>query len=107
MGSTTWCCPSLPCPHPSISPTRPRRQGEIAGLILEPVVGNSGFIPPTKEFLEGLREITAKVRRAGSYAGWLIWWCLRAVTCAAVAAQWHGFCGRGCSCAGGCGLPST
>lgn len=33
-------------------------KGEIAGVILEPVVGNSGFIPPTKEFLEGLREIT-------------------------------------------------
>ena len=25
---------------------------EIAGVILEPVVGNSGFIPPTQEFLE-------------------------------------------------------
>lgn len=35
-------------------------KGEIAGVILEPVVGNSGFIPPTKEFLEGLREITEK-----------------------------------------------
>lgn len=34
--------------------------GEICGVILEPVVGNSGFIPPTKEFLEGLREITQK-----------------------------------------------
>lgn len=32
--------------------------GEIAGVILEPVVGNSGFIPPTKEFLEGLRQLT-------------------------------------------------
>jgi glutamate-1-semialdehyde 2,1-aminomutase len=31
---------------------------QIAGVILEPVVGNSGFIPPTQEFLEGLREIT-------------------------------------------------
>ncbi|CAG9462500.1 unnamed protein product [Pedinophyceae sp. YPF-701] len=30
---------------------------EIAGVILEPVVGNSGFIPPTQEFLEGLRTI--------------------------------------------------
>eukprot|EP01023_Acetabularia_acetabulum_P011659 TRINITY_DN1541_c0_g1_i7.p1 TRINITY_DN1541_c0_g1~~TRINITY_DN1541_c0_g1_i7.p1 ORF type:complete len:464 (-),score=106.15 TRINITY_DN1541_c0_g1_i7:108-1499(-) len=30
---------------------------EIAGVILEPVVGNSGFIPPTKEFLEGLRAL--------------------------------------------------
>lgn len=33
-------------------------KGEIAGIILEPVVGNSGFIPPTIEFLKGLREIT-------------------------------------------------
>lgn len=33
-------------------------KGEIAGVILEPVVGNSGFIPPTKEFLTGLRELT-------------------------------------------------
>ncbi|KXZ48679.1 hypothetical protein GPECTOR_26g582 [Gonium pectorale] len=32
-------------------------KGEVAGLILEPVVGNSGFIVPTKEFLQGLREI--------------------------------------------------
>jgi len=33
-------------------------KGEIAGVILEPVVGNSGFIQPTQEFLEGLRQIT-------------------------------------------------
>ena len=32
--------------------------GEIAGVILEPVVGNSGFIPPDVGFLEGLRELT-------------------------------------------------
>jgi glutamate-1-semialdehyde 2,1-aminomutase len=32
--------------------------GEIAGVILEPVVGNAGFIPPDAGFLEGLREIT-------------------------------------------------
>lgn len=31
---------------------------EIAGVILEPVVGNSGFIPPDAGFLEGLRELT-------------------------------------------------
>ena len=31
---------------------------EIAGVILEPVVGNSGFIPPTQEFLQGLRDVT-------------------------------------------------
>lgn len=31
---------------------------EIAGVILEPVVGNSGFVVPDAGFLEGLREIT-------------------------------------------------
>ncbi|HEY9818542.1 MAG: glutamate-1-semialdehyde 2,1-aminomutase [Elainellaceae cyanobacterium] len=31
---------------------------EIAGVILEPVVGNSGFIPPDAGFLEGLRVLT-------------------------------------------------
>merc|ERR1719296_345726 len=30
----------------------------IAAVILEPVVGNSGFIKPDQEFLEGLRKIT-------------------------------------------------
>jgi len=32
--------------------------GAIAGVILEPVVGNSGFVTPDAGFLEGLREIT-------------------------------------------------
>jgi glutamate-1-semialdehyde 2,1-aminomutase len=32
--------------------------GEISGVILEPVVGNSGFVTPDVGFLEGLREIT-------------------------------------------------
>ncbi|MGJ5634193.1 glutamate-1-semialdehyde 2,1-aminomutase [Nostoc sp. CALU 1950] len=32
--------------------------GEIAGVILEPVVGNAGFIPPAAGFLEGLRKLT-------------------------------------------------
>ncbi len=31
---------------------------EIAGVILEPVVGNAGFITPDAGFLEGLRELT-------------------------------------------------
>ncbi|MBD1849727.1 glutamate-1-semialdehyde 2,1-aminomutase [Leptolyngbya sp. GB1-A1] len=31
---------------------------EIAGVILEPIVGNAGFIPPDAGFLEGLRELT-------------------------------------------------
>ncbi|AOX02221.1 glutamate-1-semialdehyde-2,1-aminomutase [Moorena producens PAL-8-15-08-1] len=33
---------------------------EIGGVILEPVVGNSGFITPVPGFLEGLREVTQK-----------------------------------------------
>lgn len=32
--------------------------GEIAGVILEPIVGNAGFIPPDGGFLEGLRVLT-------------------------------------------------
>jgi glutamate-1-semialdehyde 2,1-aminomutase len=32
--------------------------GQVAGVILEPVVGNAGFIPPDAGFLEGLRELT-------------------------------------------------
>jgi glutamate-1-semialdehyde 2,1-aminomutase len=32
--------------------------GEIAGVILEPVVGNAGFIVPDSGFLAGLRELT-------------------------------------------------
>jgi glutamate-1-semialdehyde 2,1-aminomutase len=32
--------------------------GQIAGVILEPVVGNAGFIPPDGGFLAGLRLIT-------------------------------------------------
>ncbi|CAN1349027.1 Glutamate-1-semialdehyde 2,1-aminomutase 2, chloroplastic [Linum perenne] len=31
---------------------------QIAALILEPVVGNSGFIPPKPDFLEAIRRIT-------------------------------------------------
>ncbi|MEN9221934.1 MAG: glutamate-1-semialdehyde 2,1-aminomutase [Thermostichus sp. BF3_bins_97] len=30
----------------------------IAGVILEPVVGNAGFIPPQPGFLQGLRDLT-------------------------------------------------
>ncbi|KAK1319644.1 hypothetical protein QJS10_CPB04g00175 [Acorus calamus] len=33
-------------------------KGEIAAVILEPVVGNAGFITPKLEFLNALREIT-------------------------------------------------
>ncbi|XP_050233520.1 glutamate-1-semialdehyde 2,1-aminomutase 2, chloroplastic-like [Mercurialis annua] len=33
-------------------------KGEISAVILEPVVGNSGFIPPKPEFLNAIRRIT-------------------------------------------------
>jgi glutamate-1-semialdehyde 2,1-aminomutase len=38
-------------------------KGEIAAVILEPVVGNAGCIPPAEGYLEGLRKIT---RREGA-----------------------------------------
>ena len=34
--------------------------GEIAAVIVEPVVGNAGCIPPAQGYLEGLRSLTAK-----------------------------------------------
>ncbi|KAK6146561.1 hypothetical protein DH2020_020430 [Rehmannia glutinosa] len=33
-------------------------KGELAAVILEPVVGNAGFIPPKPDFLNALRKIT-------------------------------------------------
>lgn len=36
------------------------RGGEIAGVIVEPVAGNMGCIPPRPGYLEGLRQITSK-----------------------------------------------
>ena len=37
-----------------------RHKGEIAALILEPAVGNMGFVPPRPGYLKTLREITQK-----------------------------------------------
>jgi glutamate-1-semialdehyde 2,1-aminomutase len=36
-----------------------RRGDEIAAVIVEPVAGNMGVVPPAPGFLEGLRELTA------------------------------------------------
>ncbi len=36
------------------------RKGQIAAVIVEPVAGNMGCVPPEKGFLEGLRELTRK-----------------------------------------------
>lgn len=35
-----------------------KNPNEISGIILEPIVGNAGFIPPEAGFLEGLRVLT-------------------------------------------------
>jgi glutamate-1-semialdehyde 2,1-aminomutase len=35
-----------------------RHQGEIAAIIVEPVAGNMGVVPPRPGFLEGLRQIS-------------------------------------------------
>ncbi len=35
---------------------------EIAGVIVEPIAGNMGMIPPRKGFLEGLRKVTQQHR---------------------------------------------
>ena len=37
-----------------------RRGSEVAAVFVEPVVGNSGLIPPLPGFLEGLRDLTHK-----------------------------------------------
>lgn len=37
-----------------------KRGGDIAAVVLEPVVGNMGLVPPEPGFLEGLREITKR-----------------------------------------------
>ena len=37
-----------------------QNKGEIAALILEPVVGNMGVVIPTEDFMNGLREICTK-----------------------------------------------
>ncbi len=50
---------TLTAPFNDLERTRSLVQGSppIAAIIVEPVVGNSGFIPPQDGFLQGLREI--------------------------------------------------
>jgi len=35
-------------------------KGEVAAVIVEPIGGNMGVVPPAPEFLEGLRDLTAE-----------------------------------------------
>jgi glutamate-1-semialdehyde 2,1-aminomutase len=44
----------------AVKETFAKRPGEIAAVIVEPVVGNMGCVPPAPGYLEGLREITRK-----------------------------------------------
>jgi glutamate-1-semialdehyde 2,1-aminomutase len=43
-----------------VKANRKGRRSEIACIIVEPVAGNMGVVPPEKGFLSGLREISAK-----------------------------------------------
>ena len=42
----------------------PRAGSEIAAVLVEPVAGNMGVVPPAPGFLEGLRALTTAARRA-------------------------------------------
>ncbi len=42
---------------PAVNDLVENNKGEIAAIILEPVAGNMGCIPPQKDFLQGLRNI--------------------------------------------------
>lgn len=44
----------------AVARTFEAHKGEIAALILEPVAGNMGVIPPKEGFLAGIRDLTAK-----------------------------------------------
>ena len=48
---------------PAVAAAFAAHPGKIAAVILEPVVGNAGCIPPEPNYLEGLRELT---RREGA-----------------------------------------
>ncbi|MFL5320792.1 MAG: glutamate-1-semialdehyde 2,1-aminomutase [Myxococcaceae bacterium] len=44
----------------AVEQTFDAHKGELAAVILEPVVGNMGLLPPKPGFLKGLRELTQK-----------------------------------------------
>ena len=43
-----------------VNDTFKRHKGEIACVIVEPVVGNMGCVPPAPQFLDGLRYLTSR-----------------------------------------------
>ena len=67
---------TLPLPFNSVDAVEAafRVHGErIASVIVEPVVGNMGCVPPRPGFLEALREITARHGAPISCALWRRW----------------------------------
>jgi glutamate-1-semialdehyde 2,1-aminomutase len=51
---------SPPFNHPAaLEDTFAQHGAQIACVIIEPIIGNSGFIPPVDGFLEGVRKLTA------------------------------------------------
>ncbi len=44
----------------SVNEVFKRFKGEIAAVIVEPVAGNMGVVPPQPEFLQGLRKVTTQ-----------------------------------------------
>lgn len=51
---------TLVCPYNNLDAVRARFEefpGEIAAIIVEPIAGNMGVVPPAEGFLEGLREL--------------------------------------------------
>ena len=58
---TTQFTIALPFNHPeSLQEAFKRFAGKIAAVIVEPVVGNMGCVPPAPGFLEAMREFTKK-----------------------------------------------
>jgi glutamate-1-semialdehyde 2,1-aminomutase len=54
---------TLPCPYndlPALEGIFQSNRGKIAAVILEPVCGNMGVVPPREGFLKGVRELTAR-----------------------------------------------
>ncbi len=54
---------TLALPYNNIDPVKDafnRLKGEIACVIVEPVVGNMGCVPPAPQFLDGLRYLTSR-----------------------------------------------
>ena len=45
---------------PAVAEVFRRYPGEIAAIIVEPVVGNMGVLPPAPGFLQGLRDLTSQ-----------------------------------------------